>query len=43
VDIAFPEQATEPTALAIIAINATGVPQYWFHVDGTATFRWIRP
>jgi fructokinase len=38
VEMAAPEQLTEPTALAIITVSGTGVPQYWFHLADTATF-----
>lgn len=43
VDIAFPEQVAEPTALAIVAVSGTGVPQYWFHLTGTAGFALDEP
>jgi fructokinase len=38
VEMAFPEQLTEPTALAIVTVSGTGVPQYWFHLADTASF-----
>jgi fructokinase len=38
VELALPDRLAEPTALAIVALNETGVPQYWFHLTGTAGF-----
>jgi fructokinase len=38
VEAALHDPVPAPTALAIVAINALGVPQYWFHLAGTAGF-----
>jgi len=38
VDLVVPEQVAEPTALAIVALSGAGIPQYWFHLAGTAGF-----
>lgn len=38
VEAAQREPVPAPTALAIVAISALGVPQYWFHLGGTAGF-----
>jgi fructokinase len=38
VEVAVPERLAEPTALAIVALSESGVPQYWFHLTGTAGF-----
>jgi fructokinase len=38
VEMAFPERLTEPTALAVVTVDGTGVPRYWFHLAGTASF-----
>ena len=38
VELALPDRVTQPTALAVVALNATGVPQYWFHLAETAAF-----
>jgi fructokinase len=38
VDLALPGRVPEPTALAIVALSGTGLPQYWFHLAGTAAF-----
>ena len=38
VKLVVPGRITEPTALAIVALSGHGVPEYWFHLAGTATF-----
>ena len=38
VELAFPDRVAQPTALAVVAVDGTGVPQYWFHLAETATF-----
>ncbi len=38
VDLALPDPVEAPTALAIVAVGALGVPRYWFHLAGTAGF-----
>jgi fructokinase len=38
VELAVPGWVPEPTALAIVALGARGVPEYWFHVAQTAGF-----
>jgi fructokinase len=38
VELALPDPVPEPTALAIVALDGQGVPEYWFHVAQTATF-----
>jgi fructokinase len=39
VELALPDRVAQPTALAVVAVDGTGVPQYWFHLAETATFR----
>ncbi len=39
VELALPEQLPDPTALAIVSLDDTGVARYWFHLAGTAGFR----
>lgn len=43
VDLALPDRVAEPTALAIVAISGHGIPQYWFHLAGTAGFMLDEP
>jgi fructokinase len=38
VHIALPDPVEAPTALAVVAVDALGVPRYWFHLAGTAGF-----
>jgi fructokinase len=38
VELVLPDRVAEPTALAIVALNEFGVPQYWFHLAATAGF-----
>ena len=38
VELALPDRVAQPTALAVVAVDGTGVPQYWFHLAGTAGF-----
>ena len=38
VHIALPDPVEAPTALAVVAVDAIGVPRYWFHLAGTAGF-----
>ena len=38
VELAVPGWIPEPTALAIVALGARGVPEYWFHLAQTAGF-----
>ncbi len=38
VELALPERVPEPTALAIVSLSGAGIPQYWFHLAGTAAF-----
>ena len=38
VELALPDRVAQPTALAVVAVDGTGVPQYWFHLAETATF-----
>jgi len=38
VELALPGRVPEPTALAIVALSGAGIPQYWFHLAGTAGF-----
>jgi len=38
VELALPGRVAQPTALAVVALNETGVPQYWFHLAETAAF-----
>jgi fructokinase len=38
VETAQADAVPEPTALAIVALSETGVPQYWFHLPRTAGF-----
>ena len=38
VEMACPDQLAAPTALAIVTVDGAGVPRYWFHLAGTATF-----
>jgi fructokinase len=38
VELALPDPVEAPTALAVVAVGALGVPQYWFHLAGTAGF-----
>ena len=38
VELAVPGRVPEPTALAIVAVDGRGVPEYWFHVAQTAGF-----
>jgi fructokinase len=39
VELELPEQALEPTALAIVSLDDAGVARYWFHLTGTAAFQ----
>ena len=39
VELALPDRVTQPTALAVVAVDGTGVAQYWFHLAGTAGFQ----
>jgi fructokinase len=43
VQIAAPEPVAEPTALAVVALREGGVAEYWFHLAGTAGFRFDLP
>ncbi len=36
--LVLPDPVAEPTALAVVAFSAPGVPRYWFHLAGTAGF-----
>ncbi len=38
VELALPGRVPQPTALAIVTLSGAGVPRYWFHLAGTATF-----
>jgi fructokinase len=38
VELAVPGWVPEPTALALVALSARGVPEYWFHLVQTAAF-----
>jgi fructokinase len=38
VELALPDRVAEPTALAIVAVDESGVPRYWFHLAATASF-----
>jgi fructokinase len=38
VELAVPGWVPEPTALALVALSAQGVPEYWFHLVQTAAF-----
>jgi len=38
VGAALPDPVAAPTALAVVSVGALGVPQYWFHLAGTAAF-----
>src|SRR5262245_44388512 len=38
VEVAVPDRMAEPTALAIVALRGAGLPEFWFHLAGTATF-----
>jgi len=38
VELALLDRVAQPTALAVVAVDETGVPQYWFHLAETATF-----
>ena len=38
VELALPDPVQAPTALAVVAVDAAGLPQYWFHLAGTAGF-----
>jgi fructokinase len=40
VDLSKAPRATEPTSLAIVAVNAEGHAEYDFRVDGTADWQW---
>jgi fructokinase len=39
VELARTEPVSVPTALAVVAVGAGGIPRYWFHLAGTAGFR----
>jgi len=39
VELALPDRVDQPTALAVLAVDGTGVAQYWFHLAETAGFR----
>jgi fructokinase len=36
--LVLPDPVAEPTALAVVGFTAPGVPRYWFHLAGTASF-----
>jgi fructokinase len=38
-EIASPRAVPAPTSLAIVAVGERGVPKYWFHTAGTASFQ----
>lgn len=38
IEVTLADPVDAPTALAVVAISAAGVPRYWFHLEGTAGF-----